>query len=145
LPMVRFVGLCNKIGQGIDLIFEGVLSGGLGFPEFESGSNVFIARVALAGSAEFKEFVRKRSWSLSQLDEIIVLRLLWGRESASLDDLCSRMQRKREFAARVLEQMGRKGMVEEAQGYYQMGPVVRHDIETIFQSDQLPLDPSMWG
>jgi predicted HTH transcriptional regulator len=75
----RFVGLCDKIGQGIDLIFQGALSCGLGFPEFESGGNVFIARIPLAGSAEFKEFMRKRSWSLNQLDEIIVLRILWGR------------------------------------------------------------------
>jgi ATP-dependent DNA helicase RecG len=141
----RFVGLCDKIGQGIDLIFEGVLSGGLGFPEFESGSNVFIARVPLAGSEEFKEFVRRRSQTLSQLDEIIVLRLLWGRESGSLDDLCSRMQRKREFGSRVLEQMCRKAMIEEVQGCYRLAPVVRRDIETIFQSDQLPLDPSMWA
>ena len=37
----RFVGLCDKIGQGIDLIFKSVLSDGLGFPEFESGSNLF--------------------------------------------------------------------------------------------------------
>jgi ATP-dependent DNA helicase RecG len=141
----RFVGLCDKIGQGIDLIFQGVLSSGLGFPDFESGGNVFIARIPLAGSAEFKEFMRKRSWSLNQLDEIIVLRILWGKETASVDDLCLGMQRKREFANRVLEQMCRKGMIEAAEGRYCLEPVVRHDIETIFQSDQLPLDPSMWG
>jgi ATP-dependent DNA helicase RecG len=94
----RFVGLCDKIGQGIDLVFHGVLSGGLGFPEFESGSNLFTARVPLAGCAEFKEFVRKRSQALSQLDEIIILRMLWSKEAATPEELCSRMQRKREFA-----------------------------------------------
>lgn len=141
----RFVGLCDKIGQGIDLVFQGVLSGGLGLPEFESGNNLFIARIPLAGSAEFKEFVRKRSQPLNQLDEIIVLRVLWGKECATLDDLCSKMQRRREFGERVLGEMCKKGMIEEALGSYRLMPVLRQDIETVFQSDQMLLDPSMWG
>jgi predicted HTH transcriptional regulator len=141
----RFVGLCDKIGQGIDLIFKGVLSGGLSFPEFESGNNLFTARIPLAGNSEFKEFVRKRSQTLSQLDEIIALRVLWAKEVATLDELCSKMQRKQEFAERVLGEMCRKGMIEETQHSYHLMPVVRRDIETIFQSDQLPLSPSMWG
>ena len=141
----RFVGLCDKIGQGIDLIFKGVLSGGLGFPEFESGSNLFTARIPLAGNAEFREFVRRRSQALSRLDEIIVLRVLWGKEAATAEELYSKMQRKREFAERILEDMSKKGMIETAQCCYRLASVVRRDIETIFQSDQLPLSLSMWG
>jgi ATP-dependent DNA helicase RecG len=141
----RFVGLCDKIGQGIDLIFKGVLSDGLGFPEFESGTNLFIARIPLAGSAEFKEFVRRRSQSLTQLDEIILLRLLWGRGSATFDEISSTMQRKREFATRIVNEMCKKAMIEQVDGAYRLERVLRRDIETIFQSDQLPLDPSMWG
>lgn len=123
----RFVGLCDKIGQGIDLIFEGVLSNGLGFPEFESGNNLFTARIPLAGSSEFREFVRRRSQSLTQLDEIIALRVLWAKEVADLDDLCSKMKRKHEFAERVLGEMCRKGMIEGQQHSYRLSPVVRHD------------------
>jgi ATP-dependent DNA helicase RecG len=140
----RFVGLCDKIGRGVDLIFQGVLSNGLGFPEFESGNNLFTVRVPLAGSAEFREFVRKRSQTLSQLDEVIVLRILWARNCATLDDLCVNMQRKIDFAERVLSEMCKKIMIEEAGGFYQMTPGVRRDIETIFQSDQLSLDSSLW-
>jgi hypothetical protein len=55
------------------------------------------------------------------------------------------MQRKREFAERILEDMSKKGMIETAQLCYRLAPVVRADIETIFQSDQLPLSLSMWG
>jgi hypothetical protein len=36
-------------------------------------------------------------------------------------------------------------MIEVTQGSYRLAPVVREDIETIFQSDQLPLTLSMWG
>jgi ATP-dependent DNA helicase RecG len=140
----RFAGLCDKIGRGVDLIFEEVISSGLGFPEFESGNNFFTARIPLAGSAEFKEFVRKRSQALSQLDEVIVLRTLWSRPCATIDDLCANMQRKSEFAERLLGEMCRKNMVEQVRGGYQLTPGVRRDIETIFQSDQLSLDSSLW-
>jgi hypothetical protein len=60
----RFVGLCDKIGRGIDPIFEGLLSEGLAFPEFNGGDNLFTARIPFAGRAEFKEFLRKRSQAL---------------------------------------------------------------------------------
>lgn len=140
----RFVGLCDKIGRGIDLIFEGVLSEGLGFPECDSGDKVFTARVPLAGSAEFKEFLRKRSQTLGHLDEAIVLRVLWGKNYATLDDLCMTMQRKREFAERVISGMCKKNMVEQLEQFYRLTPGVRRDIETIFQSEQLPFDDALW-
>ena len=135
----RFVGLCDKIGQGIDLIFKGVLTGGLGFPEFESGNNLFVARIPLPGSAEFKEFLRKRSQVLNQLDEVIALRVLWSTERATLEELCSKMQRKIDFSKRVLEEMRKKNMIQSEEGSYSLTAVVRRDIETIFQSDQMQL------
>jgi predicted HTH transcriptional regulator len=141
----RFVGLCDKIGQGIDLIFKGVLSSGLGLPEFESGNNLFTARIPLSGSAEFKEFLRKRSQTLNQLDEIIALRVLWSKDSATLNDLCSKMQRKPDLVERVLGEMTQKGMIEQEGLCYRLCASVRRDIETIFQSDQLTLDSGMWG
>ena len=88
----RYVGLCDKIGQGIDLIFKGVVSGGLAIPEFESGDNLFVARIPLTDSPEFKEFVRKRSQALGQLDEVIVISVLWRRSCATLDELALTMQ-----------------------------------------------------
>jgi predicted transcriptional regulator len=41
--------------------------------------------------------------------------LLWGKEAATAEELCSKMQRKREFAERILEDMSKKGMIETAQ------------------------------
>jgi hypothetical protein len=46
-----------------------------------------------------------------RIDEITVLRVLWG----SVGALCLGMQCKREFASRALEQMCRKGMIEAAE------------------------------
>lgn len=142
----RFIGLCDKIGQGIDLIYHGVLSDGFAFPEFESGNNSFTARLPLKESREFSEFVKRRAQSLSQLEEIIALRLLWQKESASLGELACVVQRKEDAAARLMEQMVRKGMAEEREWRsYRLSPVIREDITHIFQSGQMDLEISMWG
>lgn len=142
----RFIGLCDKIGQGIDLIYRGVLSDGFAFPEFESGNNSFTARLPLEGSLEFSEFVKRRSQSLSQLDEIIALRLLWQKQSATLEELACVMQRKEEFVERVLQEMCTKGMAEEQRWRsYSLTPIIREDITNIFHSDQMDLGLSMWG
>lgn len=135
----RFVGLCDKIGRGIDLIFDGVLSEGLGFPEFDSGDNFFTARISLTGSPEFKAFLRRRGEILGNLDEVIVLRVLWGKGYASLDDLCMSTQRRSAYANRLLDEMRKKNMVEAVDQFYRLAPGLKHDIETIFRSDQLPL------
>jgi len=136
----RFAGLCDKIGKGIDIIFKGVLSEGLPFPEFESADNNFTARVALAGSSHFKQFLRTRSEILSNLDEVIVLRVLWAKNLASLEDLCVSMQRKPEFGSRVLDVMTKKNMIEYADKFFRLTIGVRRDIENIFQAGQLSLE-----
>jgi ATP-dependent DNA helicase RecG len=136
----RFSGLCDKIGRGIDLIFRGVLSEGLPFPEFESADNNFTARIALAGSAEFKQFLRTRAEILSNLDEVIVLRILWAKTLATAEDLFVAMQRKSEFGCRVLSEMCRKNMIEPVDQFYRLSPAVRHDIENVFRANQLSLD-----
>ena len=142
----RFIGLCDKIGQGIDLVYRGVLSDGFAFPEFESGNNSFTARLSLSGSAEFSEFVRRRAQALSQLEQIIALRLLWQKESATLGELAPMIQRREDVVVRVLEEMCRKGMVEE-DGWrcYRLTSIIRNDIRNIFQTDQMDLGLSMWG
>jgi predicted HTH transcriptional regulator len=131
----RFIGLCDKIGQGIDLVYRRVLLGGLPFPEFESEHGHFIARLRLEGSAEFREFLKKRSQALTQLEEIIVLRMLWAKESATTLELSTAMQRSRKVTLRVLEGMLTKLMVERVDqraDLFRLADTVRRDIETIF-------------
>jgi ATP-dependent DNA helicase RecG len=144
----RFIGLCDKVGHGIDLVYRGVLSGGLPFPEFESEHSHFVARLRLEGSAEFREFLTKRSQALTQLEEIIVLRLLWAKDSATTFELSTAMQRSREVSLRVVEGMLTKLMIvriDDTTDRFRLTEVLRHDIQTIFQSNQLSLDRSLWG
>jgi ATP-dependent DNA helicase RecG len=138
----RYAGMCDKIGQGIDFIYEGVLSQGLGFPWFENLSDRVVARIPTLGNKEFAQFVRKRSGFLSELDEIIILRYLWERSDASLGEIAMITQRGANHAQKVLEQLFRKMIIEPTDGIsgrWRMTPIVRTDIQNIFRVDQLEL------
>jgi predicted HTH transcriptional regulator len=137
---VRFAGLADKIGQGIDIVFRTVLSGGFDFPTFESANNAFRATVPMSRSDEFREFVRRRGASLSQLDELVVLRYLWAASDAPFDQLCVALQRGKEITNRVLRSMQSKNMIETGGSGYQLTPNLRMDIERVFRADQLNLD-----
>jgi ATP-dependent DNA helicase RecG len=139
----RYLGLCDKVGRGIDSVYESVLQQGLGFPIFENGDNHFTTRISTSGSREFREFMKRRSQALSQLDEIIVLRFLFDRELASFRELCAVMQRGSMFGHRVLTEMTRKMMIEPTSSLnleWRLSPVVRSDIEDIFRVDQYDFD-----
>jgi predicted HTH transcriptional regulator len=135
----RYLGLCDKIGKGIDEVYEGVLQNGLGFPLFESGDNHFSARISLEGCAEFREFVKRRAQALTQLDEIIVLRFLFERETARFVELCAAMQRGSQFGHKILSEMFRKNMVEPLSSLnleWRLTPIVKGDIQNIFKQGQ---------
>lgn len=144
----RFIGLCDKFGEGIDVVYRASLSGGFGFPEFESGNNLFLARIPLEDDPNFREFLRRRAHVINQLDEIIVLRVLWSKPCVSLMELCNRMERKTEFGARVINALCERTMVEATSddpSEFRLTPTVRLAIDRIFQDDQMSFELSMWG
>jgi predicted HTH transcriptional regulator len=137
---VRFCGLSDKIGRGIDIVFKTVVAGGFDFPYFESANNFFRASISLSRSEDFREFVRRRGASLSQLDELIVLRYLWERREGNFKQLSDALQRGKEVARRILHSMESKLMIEMREGLFQLTASVRSDIEHSFNADQLDLD-----
>jgi ATP-dependent DNA helicase RecG len=142
----RFIGLCDKIGQGVDLIYRAVLSGGFDFPVFYSDGGNFTAHIPLVGSDNFREFVRRRSQAINSLDEIVVLRILFSQQDASVDELCSGMQRGKEIGIKILRQMQTKLMLDpSSEGRFSLSSVIRGDIESIFQSDQLSFERALFG
>jgi ATP-dependent DNA helicase RecG len=142
----RFVGLCDKVGQGIDMIYRAVLTEGFDFPIFENEPGSFTATISTKGSVHFREFVRKRTQSLSRLDDIVALRILFSNEKASLAELASGMQRGKEQTRRILVEMIEKAMItSDSEGYYALSPVVRSDIENVFNSAQLLIGLDLYG
>ena len=139
----RYLGLCDRVGRGIDSVYESILSNGFGFPSFESVDNRFTARIPSEGNPKFREYVMRNAHALNQLDEIIVLRLLWDKAQASSKEIYSLMQRGISFGQTVLDRMFKKSMIEPVDGSgtsWQMHRVLRHEIDNIFHSAQLNLD-----
>lgn len=136
----RHIGLCDKLGKGIGLIFDSALKGGLDIPIFESASNAFTARLSLVRSDNFREFVRVRASSLSSMDEILALRALLDRQDLSVSEVAQVLQRGVEQTQNVLHSMSKKLMVESGQGNrYMLASSVRSDITHIYSMNQLDL------
>jgi predicted HTH transcriptional regulator len=136
----RQIGLCDKAGRGIGLIFDSALRGGLDIPIFESANNAFTARLSLNKSENFAEFVRVRSGSLSSIDEILCLRALLDREDMTSEEIAQVLQRAVRDAQKVLAEMEKKLMVYKTNAArFALAHGVRTDIEKIFQGNQLDM------
>ena len=136
----RFSGLCDKIGQGINIIFESIVSLGLPFP-FTSDDDTFRAEIRMSRSAVFAEFVRRRSATLDNADEIMVLRLCFDRDQpVPIKEVRDTLQRDTRTTCRVLQGMCKKNMLESVnEDTFQLTPSVRIDIQTVFNWDQYGL------
>jgi predicted HTH transcriptional regulator len=137
---LRFIGLCDKIGQGVDIVFKSLVCGGFDFPTFESANNRFLVCLTRGRSPEFREFIQKRGASLPYLDELVLLRFLWERDEASVEHLAIALQRGKDITQRCVSGMVKKAMVEQGGNLrYKLADSVRRDIQTIFTQDQLGL------
>jgi ATP-dependent DNA helicase RecG len=142
---LRFAGLADKIGQGIDIIFRSMICAGLDFPSFDSDGTRFCARLPLKQNPEFQEFLRHRGPALPYLVELVVLRYLWAHPQGTLPQLSAASQRGKEIVGDVIEGMVRKSMVEAVAGAdstFQLATGVRADIESVFSRNQMHLFPS---
>jgi ATP-dependent DNA helicase RecG len=136
----RHVGLCDKLGKGIGLIFDSALKGGLPVPIFESRNNTFTARISLTTSDTFREFVRVRAASLSSMDEILCLRALLDRNDLCIEEVAQVTQRGLDQARLVLASMTKKLMVEECgNDRVRLTAGLRYDIDTIYSVNQMNL------
>jgi predicted HTH transcriptional regulator len=136
----RHIGLCDKLGKGIGLVFDSALKGGLDIPIFESADNTFTVRQSLTQSENFREFVRVRASSLSNRDEILALRALLDRDDMAVTEIAQVLQRGIEYTNTVLTSMERKRMVERRRtDRFSLDYCVRSDIENIYRKDQLDM------
>lgn len=134
----RFFGICDMVGKGFDIAFKLMISDGFEFPVFESGNKRFTATLSVDRNEQFREFVRCRSQALTELDEVLALRSLWSRSTATLPELATTMQRGKEITRRILKSMEIKQMVEPLENghSFALAPNVRRDIERVFERNQ---------
>jgi ATP-dependent DNA helicase RecG len=136
----RHVGLSDKLGKGIGLVFDSALKGGLPVPIFESRNNAFSVRLSMTISDNFRQFIRVRSPSLSSMDEILCLRALLDRKDLGTEELAQVLQRSVDQTQLVLAAMAKKLMIEECgNNRARLTSGVRHDIERIYSVNQMDL------
>jgi predicted HTH transcriptional regulator len=136
----RQIGLCDKAGRGIGLIFDSALKGGLEIPIFESANGAFTARLSLSKSDTFAEFVRVRASSLGNMDEILCLRALLDREDMAAEEIAQVLQRALADTYKVLAGMQKKSMIDaRSSSRFALAGGVRMDINNIYSFNQLDM------
>lgn len=96
-------------------------------------------RLALNEAPEFREFVKSRGSSLSNLDELVVVRYLWTNPEATTSELCTALQRGRDAVQRIAASMGKKSLIQSDNGCYRLTDAIRFEITSIFSRLQMPL------
>jgi predicted HTH transcriptional regulator len=131
----RQAGLCRKYGDGIDRIYYNSLSRGLDFPLIISDGDSFKITFSTHANTAFAQFVRGRSEKLDNLDFIIVLKLLQVRETCTIQDAASSLQRSIAESKKVLDQMSAENMIVADRNVYYFTPSLRSDLK-IFDPDK---------
>ena len=127
------------VGKGFDIAFKLMVSAGFDFPLFESSNNRFTATLSLDRNEQFREYVRCRSQALSELDEVLALRWLWSRGTATLRELAVAMQRGQDVTRRIVKSMEVKKMIEPLESddrCFGLASNVKRDMESVFQRNQ---------
>jgi ATP-dependent DNA helicase RecG len=126
----RQVGLCRKYGDGIDRIYYNCLSGGLDFPLISTDADSFRISLCLTPHSAFAQFVRSRSQALDNLDRIIVIKTLYARAAATLQELSLALQRTPDEAQAVLNDMRKLNMIDRDDSAFVLATSVRQDIKS---------------
>lgn len=133
--------MCRKYGDGIDRVYYNCLSGGLDFPLIFTDADSFRISLCPKPHTAFAEFVRSRSQALDNLDRIIVIRTLYARVQATLQDLSIVLQRTRDETGRILDDMRKLNMIDGDDSVFVLAACVRQDIRS-FEPEGL--QTSLW-
>jgi len=126
----RQVGLCRKYGDGIDRIYYNCLSSGLDFPLISTDADSFRISLSPNPHSAFAKFVSFRSQALDNLDRIIVIKTLYVRARATLQELSLALQRTPDEAQRVLNDMKKLNMIDGDDSAFVLTACVRQDIKS---------------
>jgi predicted HTH transcriptional regulator len=108
------LSFCEKSGSGIDLVYYNALCEGLDFPEFLQDGESFGALIPLERRTDFANFLLRRGNEFTVLESILILRHLYTRSAANLDELARVTQRPCAMALTVVRDLERRNVVREA-------------------------------
>ncbi len=102
----RQYGYCEKAGTGVDKIYYHLILNGFEFPIFDAGRSSFSVLIRTRRDRAFARFVKEFAGTLDlRLSDLIVLRVLRSRSSATGPDLARRSQRPIEYMRDVLSDL----------------------------------------
>jgi ATP-dependent DNA helicase RecG len=114
---IKRIGLAERTGRGVDLIYQGMLRYGRPEPDY-SRSNHTTVVVQLSSAMPDVAFLRmiiaaeERAGTTLPLDSLIVLARLRGERRLSAGDLAAAIQKGEPAARAVLERLTETGLVE---------------------------------
>jgi len=114
---IKRIGIAERTGRGVDLIFEGLLRFGRPAPDYGASGVTAVSVKLFGGKADlaFLENVlteEKRLGSLLPLEALIVLTTLKRDRRRGTADLAKAMQRPETSARPVLERLVENGLIE---------------------------------
>ena len=114
---VKRIGLAERTGRGVDLIYEGMLRYGRPAPDYGRSDSTTVV-VRLSGADADIEFLRvilqeeERAGQRLPLDSLIVLSRLRNERRLDISELGSAMQKDESSARSVVERLVERGLVD---------------------------------
>jgi ATP-dependent DNA helicase RecG len=114
---VKRIGLAERTGRGVDLIYQGLLRYGRPAPDYRR-SNAQSVVVSLSGESADRGLLRlvideeQRTQAVLPVDSLIALSLLWHERRIDSSTLAHAIQRDESVARLTLERLVETGLVE---------------------------------
>lgn len=110
------LGLVERTGRGVDIIFEGCLRSGHGTPEYGQSTEDFV-KVILPGGEPDEGFVRRllaaeKAGSPLAIEELLVARAARDQGRIRVDEAARLLQRSVAVARAVLQRLEARGLVQ---------------------------------
>jgi ATP-dependent DNA helicase RecG len=108
----RQFALCDKVGHGINKVYQHSIIHGFDFPLLKADHDTFAVILSTSPDRPFASFIRDFAGVLTlNLTELIVLRELRSRQRAGFDKLAARAQRPTEIMEKILHGLEKRLIV----------------------------------
>ena len=136
----RQFGLCDKVGHGINKVYQNSIIHGFDFPLFSADHDNFTAILSTTPDKPFTSFIRDFAGGLTlNLTDLIVLRELRSRQRAAFERLAARAQRPPEIMEKVLGGLEKRLIIERRDNEYLLSHSSLDQLARYDESGQLKL------
>jgi ATP-dependent DNA helicase RecG len=136
----RQFGLCDKVGHGINKVYQHSIIHGFDFPLLRADHDTFTVILDTSPDRPFASFIRDFAGVLTlNLTELIVLRELRSRQRAGFEKLAARAQRPTEIMEKVLSWLEKKLIIGRQGDEYHLSDSSRAQLARYDEGGQLKL------